>query len=62
MMNLFLTAASEEDISSATITIGTGIGSTAVVVGLLIVFIYLLKRYRLRKQGINMHRSKYIQG
>jgi hypothetical protein len=35
------------DHSSATIGIGAGIGSTAVVVGLLIVFIYILKRYRL---------------
>jgi hypothetical protein len=38
--------------------IGAGIGSTAVVVGLLIVSIYILKRYRHRKPGMNIHRSK----
>ena len=41
--------ASEEGNNSAAIGIGVGIVSTAVVVGLLIVFIYILKRYRLRK-------------
>jgi flagellar biogenesis protein FliO len=41
-----------------TVDIGAGIGSTAVVIGLIIVFIYILKRYRLRKPGMNIHRSK----
>jgi hypothetical protein len=58
MMNSLLTVGSEDDNSSATIGIGAGIGSTAVVIGLLIVFIYILKRYRLRKPGMNKHRSK----
>ena len=53
-----LTVASEEDNSSAAIGIGAGIGSTAVVVGLVIASMYVLKRYRLRKSGMNMHRSK----
>ena len=46
MMNLLFTVESEDENSSATIGIGAGIGSTAMVVGLLIVFIYILKRYR----------------
>ena len=58
MMISCLTVSSEDDNSSATIGIGAGIGSTAVVVGLLIVSIYVLKRYRLRNPGMNMHRSK----
>jgi hypothetical protein len=44
--------ASEEENSSTAIGIGAVIGSTAVVVELLIVFIYILKRYRLGKPGI----------
>jgi uncharacterized oligopeptide transporter (OPT) family protein len=45
------------DNSWTAIGIVVGIGLPAVVVG----FMYILKRYRIRKPGINMHRSEYIQ-
>ena len=52
-----LTVPSVEDNSGTAIGIVVGIGLPAVVVG----FMYILKRYRIRKPGINMHRSEYIQ-
>ena len=39
------------------IGIGAGIGSTAVLIGLLILSIEALKWYKLRKKGINMSKS-----